>query len=96
MDCKENCLMQSRVEALEKDAQNNATAHLHFYDKFEAVLRSQAVTEERYNSIMTSVGKIENKIEELGGKPGKRWDTVITALIGAAVGLLVGLLSKGM
>ena len=33
-------------------------------------------------------------IEELKGRPGKRWETVISAVIGAGAGVLAGIFTK--
>ncbi len=38
---------------------------------------------------------LTKKVDALESKPAKRWDSVIAALISAAVGLVIGLVVKG-
>ena len=35
------------------------------------------------------INKIEDKVDELRDKPGKRWDTIVTAVLTAVVGALI-------
>jgi len=35
------------------------------------------------------INKIEEKVDELRDKPGKRWDTVVTAILTGIVGALI-------
>ena len=35
------------------------------------------------------INKIEEKVDELRDKPGKRWDTIVTAVLTAVVGALI-------
>lgn len=37
------------------------------------------------------IEKIETKVDELSAKPGKRWDGLITAIIGTFVGIILGI-----
>ena len=37
----------------------------------------------------TRINKIEEKVDELRDKPGKRWDTIVTAVLTAVVGALI-------
>jgi hypothetical protein len=36
------------------------------------------------------INKIEQKVDELHDKPGKRWESVVTAFLTTIIGLLIG------
>lgn len=85
----DDCKLAERVKALEQDSGCNQTTHREFYSKFEGLAVQTALTDERYAAIMASLVKLEVVIEELKGKPGKRWETVInTALQWVVVAFL--------
>ena len=85
----EDCKLEERVRALEQDSGRNQTTHREFYSKFEGLAVQTALTDERYAAIMTSLAKLETVIEELKGKPGKRWESVVnTALQWVVVAFL--------
>lgn len=56
---------------------------------------SIAVMARDQKTLTNKVDAVIAKVDVLEGRPGKRWDTLITALIGAVVGILVGILLKG-
>lgn len=80
----ENNRQNHRIEKLEK-AMDNLT-------DLTVNVGKLAVSMETMNKELARQGERLEKIEE---KPAKRWDTVITGIITAVVGLLIGLLSSG-
>ena len=56
---------------------------------------SIAVMARDQKMLTNKVDAVIAKVDVLEGRPGKRWDALITALIGAVVGILVGILLKG-
>lgn len=85
----EDCKLAERVKALEQDSGCNQVTHREFYSKFEGLAVQTALTDERYAAIMASLVKLETVIEELKGKPGKRWESVVnTALQWVVVAFL--------
>jgi archaellum component FlaC len=80
----ENNRQNQRIEKLEK-AMDNLT-------DLTVNVGKLAVSMETMNKELARQGERLEKIEE---KPAKRWDTVITGIITAVVGLLIGLLSSG-
>jgi len=44
--------------------------------------------------IAVQTGKNTADIEELKGKPGKRWESVLSAVIAAGAGVLAGIFTK--
>ena len=89
----DDCKLEERVKALEQDSGRNQTTHREFYSKFEGLAVQTALTDERYAAIMTSLAKLETVIEELRGKPGKRWETMVQSalqwLVVAVLGAIV-------
>jgi len=53
------------------------------------------VTNSRLENIEHGQHQLKEDVDELKAKPGKRWDTLITAVITAIVGLIVGAVVGG-
>ena len=89
----DDCKLEERVKALELDCKRNQDTHREFYGKFESIAVNSAHTDERYSTIMATLAKLEIAIEELKGKPGKRWETVVQSalqwLVVAVLGAIV-------
>ena len=50
-------------------------------------------------NIETMTGEIKKqgaRLDDIESKPAKRWDTIVTAIITGAVGILIGLISAGV
>lgn len=56
---------------------------------------SLAVMAKDQKTLTNKVDAVIAKVDVLEGRPGKRWDALITALIGAVVGLVVGMMLRG-
>lgn len=50
----------------------------------ERIVTTQAEQDRR-------IEKIEGKVDEIRDKPGKRWDTAVTAILTTIIGILIGL-----
>lgn len=70
--------LAERVHGLEKDRTANVETQ-----KTIAVLSSQL------NQLINKVDALNAKVDELERKPAKRWDSLITAVIGVIVGLAI-------
>lgn len=92
----ETCINEERIKRLEDDSIRNTETHRKFYDQLEQCRTNDAVTGERYQTILTTMAEMKNDIAEMKGKPAKRWDAVILSLISGIVGILVGLVSLGV
>lgn len=77
--------LSNRVERLEQG--NMASIEM---QKAIATITVQLAT------LTNKVDALNEKVDELERKPGKRWDTLIAAVISAVVGLCIGLLSHGV
>lgn len=80
MDC-DNCAMRQRVEALEKDIERNQNTHREFYGKFEALGKQQAIIDERYSQIQSTLVEIQADLRALKDKPAKRWESLANAVL---------------
>ena len=89
----DDCKLEERVKALELECKRNQDTHREFYGKFGSIAVNSALTDERYSTIMATLAKLETAIEELKGKPGKRWETVVQStlqwLVVAVLGAIV-------
>jgi len=56
---------------------------------------SIAVMAKDQKTLTNKVDAVIAKVDVLEGRPGKRWDALITALIGALVGIFIGIVMKG-
>lgn len=56
---------------------------------------SLAVMAKDQKTLTNKVDAVIVKVDTLEARPGKRWDAMITALISAIVGVVVGFLLKG-
>lgn len=70
--------LKRRVEALEKEISE-------VENKAAAAAEAQAAISTKLNTVIENLGRVQQSIEDLKGRPGRRWETVISALIGAAV-----------
>lgn len=94
MTC-ENCAMQQRIEALEKDMEKNSIQHGEFYKRFGQLENFEARTDEKYNNIMREIEKMSETLEELKSAPAKNWNAVVSAAISGIVGAVIGFVMRG-
>lgn len=101
----ETAALEVRITQLETEIRqvktNCSKDHHEIYDRLRALETESAVSAERYKNIMSELesqkdqlGQIILSIDDLNGKPGKRWETMVTGLISGAVGTLVGFLAQ--
>lgn len=97
------CMMESRIKELEEESKKHREDHGKFYERFNALEKSAAITEERYNKIREDTKEIKASIkenndalQELKEKPGKRWDTLVGCAISAAAGAFLLWVGMGM
>lgn len=98
-DCEKNCVLASRVDRLEEDMkaekESRQKSHKEFYDRIRTLENNQAVSKEKLETIETKLDGVDGKLDTLLAKPGKRWETVVVAIISAvASGLAVFVLTR--
>ena len=74
-------ILEQRLALLEKELARNAETHRNFFTRFEKMKEAQVRTDVQYANILTSLAKVEQGIEEVKGRPARRWETVISAAL---------------
>lgn len=92
---KESCLGLDKLEQqLEEYQAQNSASHRKIFERLRELEKSDAVQDTHYKNIEAKLGKLTRTVEELRGKPGRRWDrlaeTVIVLLVTAIVAFLLG------
>lgn len=97
-DCQ-NCPYLGRIETLERESEKNRKDHGRFFDGFEAQRVAQAVTDERYKTIINTLSQVSSKMEMLSEGKRQKWDNLVKAitegLVSLLLGFLLGSLSQG-
>lgn len=102
--CVEPCADLTRLEQQLKDLQKqNGEDHKELRDRIGKVELTNAVQNERYDSILgkldmltASHDTLNRKLSELEAKPGRRWESMVGYIISAIVGAFVLWLAAGM
>lgn len=94
-----NCVSLARVEALERalshEKELRSRTHEKIFDRLGELERGMAMVTTQYTNIAERLASIASDLNDLKEKPGKRWDTIITALITGVVSFVLGLVLKG-
>lgn len=93
-----DCPVVGRVESLESQLDEyqaqNGSSHKEIYDRLRKTETQLAVTSDRYNTIIEKLNNLTSKVSELEQKPGKRWESLVGTVLGAAAGVLVAFLLR--
>lgn len=99
MGCDTNCANEHRFKQIEEDLkqlrEKNSAEHKEFYNRIENVEKDMVESQGDRKHINEKLDKIDVNVEALMQKPAKRYDTVVTGIITAVVGALVGFLLSG-
>lgn len=98
-NCKDQCMLASRVERLEEDFQKEKEArhetHKEFYTRIRELEKAQSVNKEKLDNIEGKIDGVDEKLDALLAKPGKRWESIVAAAISAIVsGIVVFMLAR--
>lgn len=87
--------LEERLAAINE---KNTETHREIYDRLRKLEIDQAETKTQYGHIMETLVSIKSDVAELKSKPGKRWESIVAALISALVGGLIafGLMQIGL
>lgn len=95
-DCPVNgvsCVSIGRVEALERavaaEKEARSRAHEKIYDRLGELERGMATVTTQYSSICDRLASISADLNAIKDRPGKRWETIIAAVITGVVGFLL-------
>ena len=81
--------MMNQRERLAKLEQDSKSVH-HRLDNLEGLVESVHVIATETKALREDMNSLTGRIEELEQRPQRRYDTVITALITAVIGIIVG------
>ena len=99
-ECENKCVNEHRFKQIEDDLkqlrEKNSIDHKEFYKRFENDGKAMVESREDRKHINEKLDKIDVNVEALMQKPVKRYDTVVTGIITAVVGALVGFLLSGV
>lgn len=70
--------LKRRVEVLEEE-------YATLSNEVNAIDKTQSVVTSKLNTVIETLGKLQQAIDDLKDRPSKRWETIVSALIGAAV-----------
>lgn len=92
-DCQ-NCPLVEKIKNLEEDSRRNQETHKEFYNRFENQTMAQAVTDERYNTILNTLTTLTGKVDALSADPGDKWKTLTSSVISGFGGGLIGFIAS--
>ena len=81
--------MMNQRERLAKLEQDSKSVH-HRLDNLEGLVESVHVIATETKAMREDVNSLTGRIEEIEQRPQRRYDTIITALITAVIGIIVG------
>ena len=92
MNC-ELCRNEERIRVLELDGERNQATHKEFFGRLEKLSRQNAVTDERYQQILTGLSEVKSDVRDLKEKPARRWENLVGMVLQWAV---LGILSASL
>lgn len=99
-ECENKCINEHRFKQIEDDLkqlrEKNSADHKEFYNRIEKTEKDMVESTSDRKHINEKLDKIDVNVETLMQKPAKRYDTVVTGIITAVVGALVGFLLSGV
>ena len=100
MGCENGCNNEHRIQRLESDfrdwKQRNSEDHKEFYDRIEKSEKDMVESIGDRKHITQQLEEINGNVKTLMEKPAKRYDTVVTSVLTAAIGALVGFILSGV
>lgn len=90
--------VEEKIKQLEKRADENDQEHKEFLNRLNEKDIADALMRQQLDTVIKTTNRIEQKIDEQTEKPIKRWDnivnTIITVMVSAIAGGLIGLILK--
>lgn len=99
-ECENKCVNEHRFRQIEDDLrelrERNSKDHKEFYNRIEKTEKDMVESVGDRKHINEKLDKIDVNVEALMRKPAKRYETVVTGIITAVIGALVGFLLSGV
>ncbi len=93
LDPQRECLGLTKTALLEKQLvehrEHSRKDHAEMFDRIRLLEIAQAETKTQYGQIMESLGGLRADINELKGKPAKRWDSVVDKVLLAVIAAIM-------
>lgn len=100
MGCENNCVNEHRIKNLEEDLrefkERNSKDHKEFYNRLEDVEKDMVSSKSDREHINTKLDEISTDVKSLAEKPAKRYETIVTSVLTAIIGALVGFILSGV
>ena len=100
MGCENNCVNEHRIKNLEEDLrefkERNSKDHKEFYNRLEDVEKDMVSSKSDRAHINAKLDEISNDVKSLAEKPAKRYETIVTSVLTAIIGALVGFILSGV
>lgn len=100
MGCENGCMNEHRIKALEEDfrdlKEKNSKDHKEFFNRIETVEKDMVESQRDRKYITQQLEEINGNVKALMQKPGKRYETIVTGIITAVIGVLVGFILNGV
>lgn len=74
-------VLEQRLDRLEREIEENGERHRDFFARFEKMKEAQVRTEVQYANILGALTKMERAIEEIKGRPARRWEAAVNAAL---------------
>ena len=93
LDPSRDCLGLAKARMLEKlleeHREKSSKDHHEMYDRIRQLEIANAKTDTQYGQIMETLGALKEK-------PARRWESVVASVITGVVGIVLGLLFRGL
>lgn len=93
MDCEAHSIMSDRVTRVEESAKS-AHKRIDGVDEIYKEIRDLAISVNKLASsvqrLCDDMTEVRGRVSCIEGKPGKRWDIIVTAVLNIAIGAIIG------
>lgn len=100
MGCENNCANEHRIKSLEEDfrefRERNSKDHKEFYNRLENTEKDMVSSKADREHINVKLDEISADVKSLAEKPAKRYETIVTSVLTAIIGALVGFILSGV
>lgn len=96
MECSNECKNEYRFKQIEEKLRKNSDDHKEFFKRIEAVEKDMTESQSDRKHINEKLEKIDSNVEILMMKPISRYETVVTSILTAVVGGIIGFIVSGI